>query len=127
LQVTRTRKTLSDIEARIGNAQGGHGLGNFNTCSLLRVREKITAELADRSCQGRVYTTSIAVRGYGYLPIPGAHLRQSNTPGTASPPPACRLIEPAHVSSARRPSRCSKGRHLWNRIAAAGATHDEDR
>ncbi|EMG0736349.1 type IV conjugative transfer system coupling protein TraD [Salmonella enterica] len=46
IQVTAYTQTLSDIEARIGNAaKAGQVIGNFNNLIMLRVRETATAEL----------------------------------------------------------------------------------
>ncbi|GEN23124.1 conjugative coupling factor TraD, PFGI-1 class [Halomonas cupida] len=46
IQVTAYTQTLSDIEARIGNAaKAGQVVGNFNTLIMLRVREERTARL----------------------------------------------------------------------------------
>lgn len=46
IQVTAYTQTLSDIEARIGNAaKAGQVTGNFNNLIMLRVRETATAEL----------------------------------------------------------------------------------
>lgn len=45
-QVTAYTQTLSDIEARIGNAaKASQVIGNFNSLVMLRVREKNTAML----------------------------------------------------------------------------------
>ena len=49
IQVTAYTQTLSDIEARIGNAaKAGQVVGNFNNLVMLRVREEKTAELLTR-------------------------------------------------------------------------------
>ncbi|MBZ9559055.1 MULTISPECIES: type IV conjugative transfer system coupling protein TraD [unclassified Modicisalibacter] len=46
IQVTAYTQTLSDIEARIGDAaKAGQVVGNFNTLIMLRVREERTARL----------------------------------------------------------------------------------
>ncbi|MAM55825.1 MAG: conjugative coupling factor TraD, PFGI-1 class [Salinicola sp.] len=46
IQVTAYTQTLSDIEARIGNAaKAGQVVGNFNNVIMLRVREEKTARL----------------------------------------------------------------------------------
>lgn len=46
IQVTAYTQTLSDIEARVGNAsKAGQVVGNFNNLIMLRVRETATAEL----------------------------------------------------------------------------------
>jgi conjugative coupling factor TraD (TOL family) len=46
IQVTAYTQTLSDIEARIGNAaKAGQVVGNFNNVIMLRVREERTARL----------------------------------------------------------------------------------
>ena len=46
IQVTAYTQTLSDIQARIGNAaKTGQVVGNFNNLIMLRVRETATAEL----------------------------------------------------------------------------------
>ncbi|MGV7960406.1 type IV conjugative transfer system coupling protein TraD [Photorhabdus tasmaniensis] len=46
IQVVAYTQTLSDIEARIGNAaKAGQVIGNFNNLIMLRVRETATAEL----------------------------------------------------------------------------------
>lgn len=46
IQVTAYTQTLSDIEARIGNAaKAGQVIGNFNNLIMLRVREERTARL----------------------------------------------------------------------------------
>ncbi|ECI3373018.1 conjugative coupling factor TraD, PFGI-1 class, partial [Salmonella enterica subsp. diarizonae] len=46
IEVTAYTQTWSDIEARIGNAaKAAQVTGNFNTLIMLRVREKMTAEL----------------------------------------------------------------------------------
>lgn len=46
IQVTAYTQTLSDIEARIGNAaKAGQVIGNFNNLQMLRVREPKTGEL----------------------------------------------------------------------------------
>ncbi|EPC00581.1 hypothetical protein L861_06485 [Litchfieldella anticariensis FP35 = DSM 16096] len=49
IQITAYTQTLSDIEARIGNAaKAGQVVGNFNNLIMLRVREEKTAELLTR-------------------------------------------------------------------------------
>jgi len=49
IQVTAYTQTLSDIQARLGNAaKAGQVVGNFNNLIMLRVRETATAELLTR-------------------------------------------------------------------------------
>ncbi|MDA3922344.1 MAG: type IV conjugative transfer system coupling protein TraD [Salinisphaera sp.] len=49
IQVTAYTQTLSDIEARLGNAaKSRQVIGNFNNIIMLRVREESTAELLTR-------------------------------------------------------------------------------
>jgi len=63
-QVTAYTQTLSDIEARIGNAaKAGQITGNFNTTIMLRVKEEATAELLTKQLDLVDIMTLTAVSG----------------------------------------------------------------
>lgn len=63
-QVTAYTQTLSDIEARIGNAaKAGQITGNFNTTIMLRVKEEATAELLTKQLNSVDIMTLTAVSG----------------------------------------------------------------
>jgi TraM recognition site of TraD and TraG len=63
-QVTAYIQTLSDIEARIGNAaKAGQITGNFNTTIMLRVKEEATAELLTKQLDPVDIMTLTAVSG----------------------------------------------------------------
>lgn len=61
IEVTAYTQTWSDIEARIGNAaKAAQVTGNFNTLVMLRVREKMTAELMTTQLpEVEVYTKTL--------------------------------------------------------------------
>ncbi|WP_176204012.1 TraM recognition domain-containing protein, partial [Salmonella enterica] len=61
IEVTAYTQTWSDIEARIGNAaKAVQVTGNFNTLVVLRVREKMTAELLTTQLpEVEVYTKTL--------------------------------------------------------------------
>jgi hypothetical protein len=61
MQVTACTQTLSDIEARIGNAaKTAQVQGNFNNMIMLRVRENRTAErLTTQLPQVKIYTKAL--------------------------------------------------------------------
>ncbi|EOH0863461.1 conjugative transfer system coupling protein TraD, partial [Salmonella enterica subsp. enterica] len=81
IEVTAYTQTWSDIEARIGNAaKAAQVTGNFNTLIMLRVREKMTAELLTSQLpEVDVYTKTL-VSGFTDISNPeqGAHFT-SNT------------------------------------------------
>ena len=63
-QVTAYTQTLSDIEARIGNAaKAGQITGNFNTTIMLRVKEEATAEYLTKQLDSVDIMTLTAVSG----------------------------------------------------------------
>ncbi|EAS1759890.1 type IV conjugative transfer system coupling protein TraD [Salmonella enterica] len=64
VQVTAYTQTLSDIEARIGNAaKAGQVIGNFNNLVMLRVRETATAELMTGQLHSVDVLTSTVISG----------------------------------------------------------------
>lgn len=64
VQVTAYTQTLSDIEARIGNAaKAGQVIGNFNNLIMLRVRETATAELMTGQLHEVEVLTSTVISG----------------------------------------------------------------
>lgn len=81
IEVTAYTQTWSDIEARIGNAaKAAQVTGNFNTLIMLRVREKMTAELLTSQLpEVDVYTKTL-VSGFTDISNPeqGTHFT-SNT------------------------------------------------
>lgn len=63
-QVTAYTQTLSDIEARLGNAaKAGQIIGNFNSLIMLRVKEPATAELLTNQLDMVDIMTVTAVSG----------------------------------------------------------------
>ncbi|EBY2753775.1 conjugative coupling factor TraD, PFGI-1 class [Salmonella enterica subsp. enterica serovar Kottbus] len=72
IEVTAYTQTWSDIEARIGNAaKAAQVTGNFNTLVMLRVREKMTAELMTTQLpEVEVYTKTL-VSGFTDISSPG--------------------------------------------------------
>lgn len=98
LQITAYTQTMSDIEAKIGNAaKAGQVIGNFNNLIMLRVRETATAELLTNQLpKVEVYTSTIISGATDTSDPQGQSAFTSNTTDrlTATSVP---MIEPAHV------------------------------
>jgi len=98
LQITAYTQTMSDIEAKIGNAaKAGQVIGNFNNLIMLRVRETATAELLTNQLpKVEVYTSTIISGATDTSDPQGVSAFTSNTTDrlTATSVP---MIEPAHV------------------------------
>jgi conjugative coupling factor TraD (TOL family) len=98
LQITAYTQTMSDIQARIGNAaKAAQVIGNFNNLIMLRVRETATAELLTRQLpKVEVYTSTIISGASDTSDPQGQSAFTSNTVDrlTAASVP---MIEPAHI------------------------------
>lgn len=98
LQITAYTQTMSDIQAKIGNAsKAGQVIGNFNNLIMLRVRETATAELLTNQLpKVEVYTSTIISGATDTSDPQGQSAFTSNTTDrlTATNVP---MIEPAHI------------------------------
>lgn len=116
MQVTAYTQTISDIEARIGNAaKAGQVVGNFNTLQMLRVRETRTAELLTKQLQKVNVLTNTLVSGATDTSDPDSATdftssSQDRVSATSMP-----LLEPAHIVKLPKGQMFSlqEGGQLW--------------
>lgn len=116
MQVTAYTQTISDIEARIGNAaKAGQVVGNFNTLQMLRVRETKTAELLTKQLQKVNVLTNTLVSGATDTSDPDGATdftssSQDRVSATSMP-----LLEPAHIVKLPKGQMFSlqEGGQLW--------------
>ena len=116
LQITAYTQTLSDIEARIGNAaKAGQVIGNFNNLIMLRVRETATAELLTKQLpKVEIYTSTIISGATDTSDPSGNSAFTSNTMDrlSASSVP---MLEPAHIVALPKGQAFAllEGGNLW--------------
>ena len=116
MQVTAYTQTISDIEARVGNAaKAGQVVGNFNTLQMLRVRETKTAELLTKQLQKVNVLTNTLVSGATDSSDPDSATdftssSQDRVSATSMP-----LLEPAHIVKLPKGQMFSlqEGGQLW--------------
>ena len=98
LQITAYTQTMSDIEAKIGNAaKAGQVIGNFNNLIMLRVRETATAELLTNQLPKVEVYTSMIISGTTDTSDPqGTSAFTSNTSDRLSAT-SVPMLEPAHI------------------------------
>lgn len=116
LQITAYTQTMSDIQAKIGNAsKAGQVIGNFNNLIMLRVRETATAELLTNQLpKVEVYTSTIISGATDTSDPQGQSDFTSNTTDrlTATNVP---MLEPAHIVSLPKGQAFAllEGGNLW--------------
>lgn len=116
LQITAYTQTMSDIQAKIGNAsKAGQVIGNFNNLIMLRVRETATAELLTNQLpKVEVYTSTIISGATDTSDPQGNSDFTSNTTDrlTATNVP---MLEPAHIVSLPKGQAFAllEGGNLW--------------
>jgi len=116
MQVTAYTQTLSDIEARIGNAvKAGQVVGNFNTLQMLRVRETKTAELLTKQLPKVNILTNTLVSGATDSADPAAATDFTSSSQDRVSATSVPMIEPAHIVKLPKGQMFSlqEGGQLW--------------
>jgi len=116
MQVTAYTQTISDIEARIGNAaKAGQVVGNFNTLQMLRVRETKTAELLTKQLPKVNILTNTLVSGATDSADPSAATDFTSSSQDRVSATSVPMIEPAHIVKLPKGQMFSlqEGGQLW--------------
>ncbi|QEY57773.1 type IV conjugative transfer system coupling protein TraD [Pseudomonas sp. C27(2019)] len=116
MQVTAYTQTISDIEARIGNAaKAGQVVGNFNTLQMLRVRETKTAELLTKQLPKVNVLTNTLVSGATDTSDPSAATDFTSSSQDRVSATSVPMIEPAHIVKLPKGQMFSlqEGGQLW--------------
>lgn len=116
MQVTAYTQTISDIEARIGNAaKAGQVVGNFNTLQMLRVRETKTAELLTKQLQKVNVLTNTLVSGATDTSDPDSATDFTSSAQDRVGATSVPLLEPAHIVKLPKGQMFSlqEGGQLW--------------
>jgi len=116
MQVTAYTQTISDIEARIGNAaKAGQVVGNFNTLQMLRVRETKTAELLTKQLPKVNILTNTLVSGATDSADPAAATDFTSSSQDRVSATSVPMIEPAHIVKLPKGQMFSlqEGGQLW--------------
>lgn len=116
IQVTAYTQTLSDIEARIGNAaKAGQVIGNFNNLQMLRVREPKTGELLTNQLPKVNILTNTLVSGATDVADPTANTEFTSSSQDRVSQTSVPMLEPAIMTKLPKGQMFSlqEGGELW--------------
>lgn len=114
--MTAYTQTLSDIEARIGNAaKAGQVIGNFNNLQMLRVREPKTGELLTNQLPKVNILTNTLVSGATDVADPTANTQFTSSSQDRVSQTSVPMLEPAIMTKLPKGQMFSlqEGGQLW--------------
>lgn len=114
--MTAYTQTLSDIEARIGNAaKAGQVIGNFNNLQMLRVREPKTGELLTNQLPKVNILTNTLVSGATDVADPTANTEFTSSSQDRVSQTSVPMLEPAIMTKLPKGQMFSlqEGGELW--------------